>query len=239
MTELTWSTPGQRFFETGVDKGVLYVGSDPGVAWLGLISITESPSGGEPTSYYMDGVKYLDSRKATEFEGNLTAFSAPAEFGPCQGIRSNAGLTITDQPKAPFGLCYRTQLGNDLRGVDYGYKIHLIYNAKAGTPSKDYSTLGDSVNPLQFSWPITATPIHIPTVRPAAHYEIDSTEMDPTNLTSLENIIYGTEFTDPRMPTADELAIIFGLTPTTPEEDHIFDGGPPDPLFDFVDSGGV
>lgn len=238
MTELDWSTVGKREFETGVDHGVLYVENSPGVVWAGLISISDSPVGGDATGYYLDGVKYLNNAASTEFAGTINAYSSPAEFDACDGIASFGGMSFMDQPKKTFGLSYRSKVGNDLEGLEYGYKIHLIYNALAGPASRDYSTLGDAVNPIAFNWPITAKAIVVPGVRPTAHIIFDS-ETDADILSALEDILYGTAEADPRLPTAEELSdFMEGSVPPPPVEDDIIDGGTPDGLYDSYDGGG-
>lgn len=239
MTALTWDTVGKRYFETGIDRGVLYVGVNPGVVWSGLISLSESPSGGDATGYYIDGVKHLNSSAPSEFQGTLTAYSSPVEFAPCEGITFYGGLTLVDQPRRSFGLSYRTSVGNDIDGIEHGYKIHLVYNARAGVASKDYTTLGDKTDPIAFSWPITAKPIIISGVRPTAHLIIDSLTTPEADLITLEHILYGDVGSDPRMPTVDELAALFDLTYTPPSIDDILDGGSPSGTStSFVDGGG-
>src|SRR6478735_3456324 len=150
MTRLTWGDTGRRYFEAGTDRGVLFVGNNPGVPWNGLKSVSESPSGGEPKAYYVDGFKYLNVASAEEYAATIEAFSAPAEFGVCDGsMMLGNGLFATQQPRRPFHFTYRTRVGNDLEGVDHGHKIHLIYNALARPSSRNNQTHGSSINPLE------------------------------------------------------------------------------------------
>jgi hypothetical protein len=210
MPRLVWGAVGERYFETGVDRGVLYVGSDPGVAWNGLISVSESPSGGDPKPYYLDGIKYLNIAAAEEFEATLDAFSAPREFGPCDGMASiQNGLIATQQPRKSFGLSYRTLIGNDLDGAEHGYRIHLVYNALAEPSQRSHKTYGDQLDVADFSWSITTLPPSITGYKPTAHLIVDSTLADPDVLISVENILYGDNSHSARMPAPDELTALF------------------------------
>lgn len=210
MTRLDWNAPGTRYYETGVDRGVLYVGSDPGVAWTGLISVSENPSGGEPKPFYIDGIKYLNLSTAEEFEANLSAFSSPAEFGPCDGVRSiQNGLFVTQQSRKQFGLTYRTKVGNDTQGVDHAYKIHLVYNALSGPSNRASNTESESPDPTTFQWNITTLAPAITGYRPTAHLVVDTRYTDPEVLLELEDLLYGNESGAPSLPTPDELIVIF------------------------------
>lgn len=210
MARLNWDEAGKRFYEIGVDRGVLYVDSDPGVPWIGLISVSENPSGGSPKPYYIDGIKYLNIASAEEFEATINAFSSPREFGPCDGTkRIHNGLFVTQQPRKPFGFSYRSKLGNEIEGQDYAYKIHLVYNALAGSTQRDNKTINSSVDAVQLSWAITTLAPSITGFKPTAHLVIDSRETDPTILASVEDILYGNESTSPRLPSPDELIDIF------------------------------
>jgi hypothetical protein len=210
LPRITWNSMGQRFFETGVDRGVLYVDSNPGVAWVGLTSVSESPSGGDPRPYYIDGVKYLNLATAEEFEATINAFQSPLEFGPCDGTLSiQNGLFVTQQPRKSFGLSYRTRLGNDVDGADHAYKIHLVYNALAAPSQRSNNSLGGEVNPTTFSWAITTRPPAITGYKRTAHLVIDSRLTDPAVLTEIEDLIYGSEANQPQLPTPDELIAIF------------------------------
>lgn len=210
MSALTWDGTGQRFFEVGVDRGVLYVPGLIGVPWNGLLSVDESPSGGSPTAFYQEGVKYLNRSSKEEFAGTIEAFTYPDEFSECDGTkRIYYGLNVTEQRRRPFGMSYRTLVGNDIEGQDFGYKIHIVYHALAQPSSKKRETVGEDVDPLTFSWAFTTTPETLPGVGPFAHIVIDSTEASPGVIYMLENILYGTDTTDPRLPTPEELVALF------------------------------
>jgi len=212
MTKLQWGAAGQRFYESGVDRGVLFV-DNFGYAWNGLKAVKEDSSGGSPKPLYLDGIKYLNIAEAEEFTATIDAFSAPAEFGPCDGsLNMYAGLIATHQPRKPFGLSYRTKLGNDIDGLDHGYKIHLVYGALAGPSSRDRTSLGDSTDPISLSWPITTTPPVVSGIRPTAHLIIDSSTIDPYKLQTIEDLLYGTDLTASRLPTLAELIMIFAPT---------------------------
>lgn len=209
MPKLVWGSAGERIYETGVDRGVLYVGSSPGVVWNGLISVVESPSGGDPKPYYMDGVKYLNLASAEEFEATVNAFSAPREFGPCDGVTSiQNGLLATQQPRKSFGLSYRTRVGNDF-DPEHGYRIHLVYNALAAPSQRSHKTFGNSIDLADLSWSVTTLPPSITGYKPTAHLVIDSTLANGTKLATAEAVLYGDDSHAARMPTPDELAAIF------------------------------
>lgn len=210
MTALSWDTPGSRFYETGVSRGVLYTAGSDGVAWTGLISVSESPSGGEPRAYYIDGFKYLNLSSAEEYAATITAYNSPPEFGPCDGTVSiQNGLFITQQPRRSFGLSYRTQIGNDIEGPDHGYKIHLVYNALAAPADRNNGSVDDSVRPVELEWSITTLAPSITGYRPTAHMVIDSRYTSLALLGDIEGILYGNESLAPRLPDVDELISIF------------------------------
>lgn len=220
MTRLEWATIGERFYETGIDRGVLYVGS-AGYAWPGLISVSESHSGGEAKPYYLDGIKFLNLSKGEEFEATIEAYTYPEAFGQCDGTLSVAnGLFARQQRRKSFDFSYRTRIGNDVDGVDHGYKIHLVYNALAEPSDNQFQTLSDSIEPLNFSWHVTTKPSLVNNFRPSAHFVIDSRETPAFLLNSIERILYGDENDDPRLPSAGELAFLF-----TSFESEIFDSG--------------
>lgn len=209
MSRLEWGSAGTRYYETGVDRGVLYV-DNIGVAWSGLISISESPSGGEARPYYIDGYKYLNLATAEEFEATIEAYSAPAEFGVCDGVTSlQNGLFATQQPRKPFGLSYRTRIGNDSDGSDHGYKIHLVYNALAAPAERTNTTEGDTAEPAIFSWEISTRPPMTSGIKPTAHFIIDSRFTVEAKLAEIEDILYGTEVLTADLPTPSELMLIF------------------------------
>ena len=206
MAVLVWGNIGERYYETGVDRGVLFPQTGDGVPWNGLISVSEAPSGGEPRPYYLDGFKYLNLATAEEFAATIDAFSAPDEFNNCDGMPSiHNGLFITQQKRETFGLSYRTRIGNDVDGTDHGYKIHLVYNALTAPSSRSNSTLNDSPSPLVFSWGITTAPPPIAGFKPSAHFVIDSRKTPETLLKRIENILYGSSTGSSRLPSVDEL----------------------------------
>ena len=213
MSKLTWDASGERLYETGVKQGVLYVMDSNiygnGVAWNGLTAITESPSGAESTPLYADDIKYLDLRSTEEFGATIEAYTYPDEFAACDGSASLAdGVSIGQQARKMFGLCYRTTVGNDTDGTDHGYKLHLIYGATASPSEKAYETINDSPEAITFSWEITTTPVSVTGFKPTASITIDSTKADPTCLAALEEKLYGGESTEPTLPLPDEVKTI-------------------------------
>lgn len=220
MSKIVWDKIGERFYETGVNQGVLYLRAEDGtypsgVAWNGLISVTESPSGAEPTPMYADNIKYLNLLSAEEFGATIEAYTYPDEFAQCDGSAEIApGVMIGQQNRKVFGLSYKTALGNDVDGTDYGYKLHLIYGALAAPSEKGYSTINDSPEAITFSWEITTTPVSVrgyalePGFKPTASITIDSTKADPTKLADLEEILYGNELSEARLPLPDEVATL-------------------------------
>lgn len=208
---LVWDAAGERLYETGVKKGVLYVqdnkGAYPkGVAWNGLTGVTESPSGAEANAIYADDMKYLNLYSAEEFGATIEAYTYPDEFAECDGSAElTAGVTIGQQKRKAFGMCYRTVLGNDVTGEDYGYKLHIIYGAMASPSEKAYATVNDSPEAITFSWEVTTTPVNVEGLKPTASLVIDSTKVDPSKLSALEVILYGSENADPRLPLPDEI----------------------------------
>lgn len=211
MTRIEWDTLGKHYYEMGVARGVLYPpGGGPGVPWNGLISVTESPSEGTAKPYYLDGVKYLNRSTPEEFEATIEAFTYPDEFAYCDGTATLApGLFISNQYRQPFGLSYRTRLGDDQVGIDRGYKIHLIYNALAAPTEVANATMSESPEPVHFSWSITTTPVAVDGFRHSAHFVIDSTKTDPMVLAELEDQLYGSADNAPNLPTIAQLLTIF------------------------------
>lgn len=214
--KLLWDKIGERLYETGVRMGVLYpqnplTGLYPlGVAWNGLTAVTESPSGAEANPIYADDIKYLNLISAEEFGATIEAYTYPDEFAACDGSGTlSSGVTIGQQKRQAFGLCYRTALGNDLDGEDHGYKLHLIYGAIAAPSEKAYATINDSPEAITFSWEVSTTPVAVPGFKPTASLTIDSTKVDAAALTALEDILYGTDVADPRLPLPDEVAALF------------------------------
>jgi hypothetical protein len=211
MSRLLWNTAGERLFETGVDRGVLYPTDDLGYAWNGLISVAEAPTGGDAKAYYLDGVKFLNVSTAEEFEATLEAFSSPAEFAACEGVAQvQNGLFVSQQRRKSFGLTYRTLVGNDIDGLDHGYKIHIVYNALAAPAERNNATMGDSITPTTLSWQITTRPPAMINYKPTAHFVVDTRYAPKALLQSIESILYGSSTTPPRLPNSFELMGLFG-----------------------------
>ena len=210
MSKLVWDAIGERLYETGVRQGVLYVaegGAYPkGVAWNGLTAVTESPSGAESTPLYADDIKYLNLISAEEFGATIEAYTYPDEFAECNGEKSLVpGITIGQQARKTFGMCYRTVLGNDVDNENYGYKLHLIYGAVAAPSEKAYATINDSPEAITFSWEVSTTPVAVTGAKPTASLTIDSTKIDAEKLAALEAILYGSEDAEARLPLPDEI----------------------------------
>lgn len=226
MTALLWDQSGQRIYETGVDHGVLYTQTagiyDNGYAWNGLTAVTESPTGAEANALYADNIKYLNLYSAEEFGATIEAYTYPDQFAQFDGLSVPfVGVTLGQQTRKTFGLSFRTRLGNDLSGNDYGYKIHLIYGCTASPSEKAYNTINDSPEAIGFSWALATVPVAATGLKPTSVITIDSTKVAAANLTILENALYGTAGTDPRLPLPDEVVAMFAgsqtlVTPTTP-----------------------
>lgn len=213
MSRIVWDQTGERLYETGTKNGVLYpqvAGEYPkGVAWNGLTAVTESPSGAEATPLYADDIKYLNLMSVEEFGGTIEAFMYPDEFKPCNGEADLVdGVSIGQQTRQAFGFCYRTVLGNDTENNEHGYKLHLIYGALAAPSEKAYATINDSPEPITMSWEFTTTPVAVAGHNPTASLTIDSTKCDETKLKALEDILYGSESEEPRLPLPDEIATL-------------------------------
>ena len=213
MAKLVWDQTGERLYETGVKNCVLYIPTDgvysKGVAWNGITAVNESPSGAEPNPLYADDIKYLNLMSTEEFGASIEAYTYPDEFAQCDGSASIAkGVSIGQQTRKTFGLCYRTTLGNDTEGNDYGYKLHFIYGALAAPSEKAYATINDSPEAITFSWEISTTPVEVTGYKPTASLTIDSTTADPTKLAALEDILYGTAETEARLPLPNEIATL-------------------------------
>ena len=211
MAKLVWDESGKRLYETGVEKGVLYVQGENGqyqngVAWNGLTAVTESPSGAEPTALYADDIKYLELFSAEEFGATIEAYTYPEEFEACDGSASlGTGVTIGQQDRKAFGLCYRTIVGNDVKGNENGYKLHLIYGAKAKPSEKAYATVNDSPEAVTFSWEVTTTPVNVAGFKPTASVTIDSTKIEAGKLKAIEDKLYGTASEEATLPLPDEI----------------------------------
>ena len=222
MSRLTWDNTGERIYETGTKQGVLYPQTSSGayssgVAWNGLTAVTEKPSGAESNPLWADDIKYAAPRSAEEFGATIEAYTYPDEFAECDGSASIAeGVVIGQQKRKAFGLCYKSTVGNDTDHNDYGYKLHLIYNATASPSEKSYQTINDSPDAITFSWEIETTPVPVSGHKPTAILTIDSTKANSTKLAALEAILYGTDAveggtqgTEPRLPLPDEVAELF------------------------------
>ena len=213
MTKLNWDVQGERYYETGVSKGVLYPFKEgkysKGVAWNGLTAVTESPSGAEPTPLYADNIKYLNLLSNEEFAATVEAYTYPDEFAECDGSAELAvGVSVGQQKRIPFGLSYVTKVGNDTDGQDYGYKIHLIYGALAKPSQKNYATINDNPEAITFSWELSTTPVAVPNLKPTACITIDSTKVGSDKLKKIEDKLYGTESEEATLPTPTELAAL-------------------------------
>ena len=214
MSALVWDQTTQKLYETGVDRGVIYPVTNnaygTGVAWNGLTAVNESPSGAEPSDIYADNTKYLTLRSAETFGATIEAYTYPDEFAECDGSAQVAtGVTIGQQPRKSFGLCYRTLVGNDTDGQDHGYKLHLIYGCTASPSEKSYQTVNDSPEAITFSWEVSTTPVNVEGHKPTAQLIVDSTKVDAAKLATLEAQLYGGESAEPKLPTPAEVIAIF------------------------------
>lgn len=215
MSKLVWDATGERFYETGVKNGVLYVYDagkyGNGVAWNGLTAVTESPSGAEATPLYADDIKYLELISNEDFGGTIEAYTYPDEFKACNGeAELTAGVSIGQQARKSFGFCYRTVIGNDTDNNEHGYKLHLVYGAKASTSEKAYATINDSPEAITFSWEFTTTPVAVEGYKPTSIVTIDSTKVEAEKLAALEAKLYGDESNEPTLPLPAEIITLLG-----------------------------
>ena len=223
MSQLVWDQIGERFYETGVDHGVLYIPDGGGnytngVAWNGLTTVTEAPSGAEANPMYADNIKYLNLISAEEFGATIEAYTYPDEFAQFDGMVSpTAGVVIGQQGRKTFGLCFRTRIGNDIDGTDLGYKLHLVYGAVATPSEKAYNTINDSPEAITFSWELTTTPVAVPGFKPTAILTVDSTKVNAGDLADLEEMLYGTVGTDPSLPLPAAVIALFDTVQTVAE----------------------
>jgi hypothetical protein len=215
MPPLTWDQSGERTFETGVDHGVLYVPDNagvyaPGVAWNGLVTVTETPSGAESNKQYADNIVYLNLISAEEFGATIEAFTYPDEWAQCDGSAvPTPGVIVGQQGRKVFGMCYRTRFGNDLEGVEHGYKLHLLWGCQASPSEKAYGTINDSPEAITFSWEVSTTPVAMSgDYKPTSLIVVDSTKVDEADLTALEALLYGGA-APAKLPTPDEVLAIF------------------------------
>lgn len=247
MSRLIWGAVGERTYELGVDRGVLYIGSAVAVPWNGLISVSEAPVGGETKSYYIDGVKYLERQTSEEFEADIEAYTYPDEFGQCDGTAAlGNGLFATQRRRKPFNMSYRSRIGNDVDGPDHGYKIHLVYNALAGPSPRKHNTMSDNLEPFNFTWHISTKPPLLDGHKPTAHFVIDSRYTPRELLSKVEDILYGSEEAEPRLPSVHELLFLFESYSTSTFDAgdilepyyNTFDGGIiPEPQTSTIDGG--
>jgi hypothetical protein len=215
MAALTWDDVGDKLYETGVDHGVLYLPDSSGVyntgfAWNGLTTVTESPTGAEPSAQYADNIKYLNLVSAEEFGGTIEAFTYPEEFAQCDGTElPSPGVALGQQIRKMFGMSYRTKVGNDVDGMDFGYKLHLLYGALAAPSEKAYATVNDSPEAISFSWDISTTPVPVTDYKPTSLIVVDSTVVDSSDLAALEDLLYGAGATEAALPTPDAVIALF------------------------------
>ena len=219
MAKIIWDEAGDRLYETGVEQVALYpMGStgtyEKGVPWNGVTAITESPSGAEATPLYADNIKYLELRSVEEFGASIEAYTYPDEFAACDGSAELIkGVKLGQQPRKAFGLAYKTKVGNDTEGEEHGYKLHIIYGAKAAPSEKAYATINDSPEAITFSWEITTTPVAVDGHKPTAHIELDSTKCTAAQMAAVEALLYGSESEEAKLPTpAEILAAVQGAT---------------------------
>lgn len=211
---LTWDDAGKRLYETGVKQGVLYPQDDngaypKGVAWNGLTAVTESPEGAEPTPLYADDIKYLNLLSTEEFKATVEAYTYPDEFAECDGSGSLVeGVTIGQQDRKTFGLSYRTSLGNDVKGNEYGYKLHIVYGCLAAPSEKAYATVNDSPEAITFSWEVSTTPVNVTGFKPTASLVLDSVKLGADKMKAIEDVLYGSSAAEARLPLPDEIKSI-------------------------------
>lgn len=211
MAKLVFDELGKRFYETGVSNAVLYPQADDGsypkgVAWNGITAANESPSGAESNDQYADNIVYLSLTGAEKFEGTIEAFSSPAEFDECDGMKElSKGLTVSQQTRKPFGFAYKSILGNDIKGNDYGYKLHIWYGCKAAPSERSHTTVNDSPEPQNPSWTISSTPVVVPGAKPSSVLTFNSTTTPAEKLKKIEDILYGTDEADARLPLPTEI----------------------------------
>lgn len=234
MTRITWSGVGERLFETGVDRGVLYVSGGPGVPWTGLVNVDQGQSGGESKPRYRDGIKIGNRMAPEEFEATIEAYTYPLEFERCDGTyRGENGLRLTQQRRKAFGMTYRSLVGNDVDGLGHGYKIHILYNLKAEPTSRAYQTLTDSTEPMTFSWKVSSRAAVVDGYRPTSHFVVDSRDVPAGLLQAVEDLLYGSDEAVSALPTPGELMFLFDSY-----DDLVYDAGSPfTPVFATYDAG--
>ncbi len=238
MAKISWDQAGSRFYENGVDRGVLYANGGPGVPWNGLASMHKAPTGAAPKPYYIDGYKFQNRATREEFGGIIEAFTYPDEFEQCDGeLEVGSGLSVAQQRRVSFGMCYRTRIGNDVDGTNHGYKLHLIYNAIVTPTTKHHASITDNPDAILFTWTLTTKAIITAGYRPINHMIIDSTEVAAPLLASLENILYGSDSANPRLPLPVEIISMFSSAPTlyiTNNGDGTFTATGPDNVVSII-----
>lgn len=218
MVKLAWDKVGERLYETGTERGVLFVQQDlgefgKGVAWNGLSAVKQSPDGAEESPIFANNSKYLGLTSAENFKGTIEAYTYPEEFSECDGSKSIAlGVYLGQQNRTAFSLAYSTIIGNDTKGTAYGEKIHLIYNAKVAPSERAYETVNNDPNALLFSWGFTTTPqtVDMEGVKPTSYVVVDSTKVAPADFTALKEMLYGTEILESELPSIDDVIAMFG-----------------------------
>ena len=239
MTTVTWDQVGSRFFEVGVDRGVLYLPDGKGIPWSGLISVNEQVSGNDPNSVYFDGVKYSDVMGTGEFSATLSAYTYPDEFLQFEGVfEAGNGLYVTNQPQQRFGLSYRTRIGSD-EDQDLGYKIHVLYNLTAVPSQKNFQAIGDTIDPIAFEWTLSSMPSEAPPFRPTSHLIFDTRKMSPLLIQDIENTLYGTPAADPILPPLNFFVAYIGdwvIMRITDNLDGTWTATGPDEYFVMLDS---
>ena len=238
MTKLQWDAVGTRVYEGGVSRGVLYLDDGTGVPWNGLIAVDEKPEGESSTPLFRDGAKVMDVNSRGEYSATLTVFTYPDEFMEYDGYHSlGGGLYAKNQQPKQFGLCYRTEVGDDIDGLGVGYKLHVVFNITAEQSDVSFMTMGSSVDPIDFQWSLGATPEYIPGYRATAHLVIDSRRINQYLLAGLEDILYGTDATPPRLPRLAELnsfVVDFAVITIELGPDDTFTISGPEEHFDII-----
>lgn len=234
MARISWSQPGERVFETGIDRGVLYVTGKPGVPWTGLVNVNQTQSGGQVKRRYRDGIQIGNRTSPEDFAASIEAYTYPVEFERCDGTyRAENGLRVTQQRRRPFNMTYRSKIGNDVDGLTHGYKIHFLYNLKAQPSDHGYKTLTNNAEPMTFNWKVSAAAVAVSGYRPTAHFWIDSRDIPAELLQTIEDKLYGTDTTDAALPDPGELMFLFDSF-----EDAVYDAGDPyTPVFVTYDAG--
>lgn len=234
MTKIKWLKSGERRYEAGIDRGVLYVDGNPGVPWNGLIAIKTSKSGGDLKPRYLDGIKIGNRTSQEEFEATIEAYTYPLEFEQCDGTaRLQSGLRAKQQGRKPFNLVYRSKVGNEILGLDLTYEIHILYDLRAEPSDRSYRTLSNQSDPDTFNWHVTSRSKSTLGLYPTSHYVVDKSDVPAELFQTLEDLLYGTDETDPTLPTPGELIFLFDSY-----EDNIYDAGSPyTPVFETYDAG--